>query len=826
MDLATEGDAVPKLIYQDPETGLEMSLELGPQLMEMTIGRNPGNELRVNNPSISRKHARITYDMQSAQCTITDLKSSNGTYVNGARVQEQVLADGDRVRVGEFPFDYVEAQEGAAFQAAQEAPPRSPTSAGGFSAPQASPEPRPAPPYNGPGFDPSAGEDSPYGVPSYGQPQGPFGAKPYPPPVQDDGPPIYDPIAPGPEVIIGDEELDEVVAASEGLFSDYSEPSSSAEEGAFPRRSVPSSPGHSAGWNAVSPAGVASAAAVGAAVAVAGGDQQELLDRIEELERERDDLQEALEKGASDAGGMSRLQLERLRKERDRLSDERRTLTRQISDLKRDLEASPDPEHVERLERELEEERDQAGSFSEELKEARLELGERDALIASQQEQIEELERELSSMRDHYSATEESRLAAQQEKDRLIQTLQETQESLEQYQHAYEEARQSVEALDQSLEEHRQGIDERDRLSVERDTVIEELRAALDTHRVEIDGREDQIGELRADIDSKIEQIQGLSDRVDELSGELSARPLPEEVSRYRGDLGRLTEQLEALTQERDALTAQRDTLSQDLGDTRQVLEDIQARYDVIGDERDQYKRERDALKQEKGAFARETDYLQTEKRQLLEQVDKQRAQLDKFKQRHKQQKAAFGDMNLMIRDLRAQVGSLQTRTTELSEQLAASPSSEQIAAYEENLDQLEHELAGAREQILELEADNTDLTRNLGVIAEERDALQERLDQGDGAQSDAELLRKIEQLEQQLEQGSISEELEELSVERDLLRERVEQLEAKLSSEPNSGPLTNGAGALQQQVEQLERALEEVILQKDELERRFSEVN
>ena len=98
---------MPKLIYQDPETGLEKpsSSELKPT--EITIGRNPGNELRINNPSISRKHAQVSSSMQTGQCTITDLKSSNGTYVNGTRIHGHVLTDGDRVRVGEFPLDYV-----------------------------------------------------------------------------------------------------------------------------------------------------------------------------------------------------------------------------------------------------------------------------------------------------------------------------------------------------------------------------------------------------------------------------------------------------------------------------------------------------------------------------------------------------------------------------------------------------------------------------------------------------------------------------------------------------------------------------------------------
>ncbi len=237
---------MPKLIYQDPETGLEMSLELGPQLTEMTIGRNPGNELRVNNPSISRKHARITYDVQTGQCMITDLKSSNGTYVNGNRVQAQVLVDGDRVRVGEFPFDYSEVQDAPAF--GEGSPQRAQTSMGGFQASQAPPEPPPgqpaygasndpfaaqpmggapsqpfgAQPYNASGFGagapPAAPEEDPYAAQPFqpasspvSSPSGQFGAQPYTP-SQADAVPVYDPYTnndPSPEVVVGDDDLEE-----------------------------------------------------------------------------------------------------------------------------------------------------------------------------------------------------------------------------------------------------------------------------------------------------------------------------------------------------------------------------------------------------------------------------------------------------------------------------------------------------------------------------------------------------------------------------------------------------------------------------------------
>lgn len=110
-----------KLIYQDPDSGQEVSVEVGPEFPEVTIGRNPGNIVRVNNPSISRKHAKLVFD--AGQITLYDLNSSNGSYVNGTRIQNQVLVDGDRVRVGEFPLDFVEVADAQPAQPAQPAEP-------------------------------------------------------------------------------------------------------------------------------------------------------------------------------------------------------------------------------------------------------------------------------------------------------------------------------------------------------------------------------------------------------------------------------------------------------------------------------------------------------------------------------------------------------------------------------------------------------------------------------------------------------------------------------------------------------------------------------
>ncbi|MEA2167729.1 MAG: hypothetical protein QOF76_1029, partial [Solirubrobacteraceae bacterium] len=64
-----------------------------------TIGREEDNDLRVLEAEVSRRHAQVT--IQNGQAWIDDLKTVNGTYVNGERViDHQRLHDGDQIQVG------------------------------------------------------------------------------------------------------------------------------------------------------------------------------------------------------------------------------------------------------------------------------------------------------------------------------------------------------------------------------------------------------------------------------------------------------------------------------------------------------------------------------------------------------------------------------------------------------------------------------------------------------------------------------------------------------------------------------------------------------
>ncbi len=71
-------------------------------LATVIIGREPINDIMFANPEVSRRHARLTKRNQEQTYALEDLGSTNGTYVNGRRLDTAVLLkDGDIIDLGE-----------------------------------------------------------------------------------------------------------------------------------------------------------------------------------------------------------------------------------------------------------------------------------------------------------------------------------------------------------------------------------------------------------------------------------------------------------------------------------------------------------------------------------------------------------------------------------------------------------------------------------------------------------------------------------------------------------------------------------------------------
>ncbi|HKO58496.1 MAG TPA: FHA domain-containing protein [Thermoanaerobaculia bacterium] len=63
-----------------------------------TVGRDPGNDIILRDPKVSRHHAEIVFER--GFFVLHDLASANGTYVNGKRIRVAPLTHGAKVRMG------------------------------------------------------------------------------------------------------------------------------------------------------------------------------------------------------------------------------------------------------------------------------------------------------------------------------------------------------------------------------------------------------------------------------------------------------------------------------------------------------------------------------------------------------------------------------------------------------------------------------------------------------------------------------------------------------------------------------------------------------
>lgn len=85
------------------------------------VGRAPTSDIPVIDPTISRKHAEV--DCQGGIVTVRDLGSSNGTFLNGARVESATVNTGDTVTFGKVGFRLVQAAAPAPTASSPAAPP-------------------------------------------------------------------------------------------------------------------------------------------------------------------------------------------------------------------------------------------------------------------------------------------------------------------------------------------------------------------------------------------------------------------------------------------------------------------------------------------------------------------------------------------------------------------------------------------------------------------------------------------------------------------------------------------------------------------------------
>jgi hypothetical protein len=90
------GNIPPKLVRVVRDDGQEQTFMLRKQVT--SLGRSSGNDIVIDIPEVSRRHARIQFD--SGRFQIVDLNSTNGTKVNGRRVASSIIGDQDVITLG------------------------------------------------------------------------------------------------------------------------------------------------------------------------------------------------------------------------------------------------------------------------------------------------------------------------------------------------------------------------------------------------------------------------------------------------------------------------------------------------------------------------------------------------------------------------------------------------------------------------------------------------------------------------------------------------------------------------------------------------------
>jgi pSer/pThr/pTyr-binding forkhead associated (FHA) protein len=73
----------------------------------ITIGRKPDNDIHIDNPAVSGKHAKIITILNDS--FIEDLGSTNGTYINGNNITKHALQNGETILTGRYEIKYVNA---------------------------------------------------------------------------------------------------------------------------------------------------------------------------------------------------------------------------------------------------------------------------------------------------------------------------------------------------------------------------------------------------------------------------------------------------------------------------------------------------------------------------------------------------------------------------------------------------------------------------------------------------------------------------------------------------------------------------------------------
>ncbi len=119
-------------VLTGPQAGSVVELKMGRNL----IGRAPQCDIKLISPGVSKEHTEIS--VFKDKIVIADLRSSNGTYLNGVRIQNSIMRLGDKLGIHDIIADVIPAPEVRSSRTSAQASSPMPYN-GGATAPQMPP---------------------------------------------------------------------------------------------------------------------------------------------------------------------------------------------------------------------------------------------------------------------------------------------------------------------------------------------------------------------------------------------------------------------------------------------------------------------------------------------------------------------------------------------------------------------------------------------------------------------------------------------------------------------------------------------------------------
>jgi len=92
-----------KLVISGPQESKEVSLDS----RGVTLGRGTNCDVVLDNPSVSRVHARISHD-PFGRWIVEDLESQNGILIEGQRIKAQAVLPNQKISIRPFTISLVQ----------------------------------------------------------------------------------------------------------------------------------------------------------------------------------------------------------------------------------------------------------------------------------------------------------------------------------------------------------------------------------------------------------------------------------------------------------------------------------------------------------------------------------------------------------------------------------------------------------------------------------------------------------------------------------------------------------------------------------------------